>query len=217
MTDYREIRAAYDASTIVVYQAYNDAIADAAVEQQRFVPPFSMNRMTWTKPSFLWLMERSGWGTKSNQERIFAVRIARSGWDRALSLGVLTSFTPGVHATINDWRRQFATAAVHVQWDPERSIHGKKLEHRAIQVGISRTLIDDYVSDWIKEIIDLSPLTKKLRGLRKAGKHAEAKRLLPKERNYPVPAETANRLGVVATGSRTNLSPRERSGTKVKE
>ncbi|WP_141653813.1 DUF4291 family protein, partial [Erwinia billingiae] len=27
-------------------------------------PPFSMTRMTWIKPSFLWMMYRSGWGMK---------------------------------------------------------------------------------------------------------------------------------------------------------
>jgi hypothetical protein len=55
----REIRANYDAATIVVYQAYAPAIALPAVEAQRFVSPFSMNRMTWIKPSILWMMERS--------------------------------------------------------------------------------------------------------------------------------------------------------------
>ncbi|APA98970.1 RNA helicase [Nocardia seriolae] len=74
-----EIRADYDRDTIVVYQAYAPAIAEAAVAAQRFVPPFSTNRMTWIKPSFRWLMQRSGWGRKSGQERILAVRITRAG------------------------------------------------------------------------------------------------------------------------------------------
>lgn len=67
-TPYKQIRARFDAQTIVVYQAFNDAIADAALEAQRFVRPFSLNRMTWVKPSFLWMMERCGWATKPNQE-----------------------------------------------------------------------------------------------------------------------------------------------------
>ena len=40
MPAYHEIRADYDRETIVVYQAYNDAIADAALEAGRFVAPF---------------------------------------------------------------------------------------------------------------------------------------------------------------------------------
>ena len=198
MTEYREIRADFDRTSIVVYQAFNDAIAEAALAAQRLVPPFSLGRMTWIKPSLLWLMERSGWGTKSNQERILAVRITRAGWDRALAAGVLTSFDPGVHRSADAWRDEFAQAVVHVQWDPERSIHGKKLEHRSIQVGLSRSIVEEYVSQWTVSIADLTPLVTKLRQLRKAGKHSEAKRLLPPERVYAINPEAAKRLGVTA-------------------
>ena len=46
----REIRAIYDDRVVRVYQAYNPEIADAAVAAQRFVSPWSPNRMTWIKP-----------------------------------------------------------------------------------------------------------------------------------------------------------------------
>lgn len=196
MTAYRQIRASFDRTSIVVYQAYNDTIADATVEAQRFVTPFSFNRMTWIKPSFLWLMERSGWATKSNQTRILAVRIDRTSWEAALSQAVLTSFEPRVHRSVDEWRTQFETAPVHVQWDPERSIHGKKLEHRAIQVGIGRTLIKEYVSSWIQKIEDVTPLADKVRRMRLAGKHSAARRLLPRERGYSVPAEIGRQIGI---------------------
>jgi len=58
MNEY-EIRADYDSKSVIVYQAYSKAIGLAAVQNNHFVPPFSLNRMTWIKPSFLWLMERS--------------------------------------------------------------------------------------------------------------------------------------------------------------
>jgi hypothetical protein len=61
----RQIRAVYDTDTIRVYQAYSDVIADAALMNGFFVsPPFKMSRMTWIKPSFLWMMYRSGWAKK---------------------------------------------------------------------------------------------------------------------------------------------------------
>lgn len=72
----------------------------------------------------------------------------------------------------------------------------KKLEHRSIQVGLSRGVIEEYVSDWTREIRDLTPLAAKLRQLRAAGKHSEAKRLLPPARIYPVATATAERLGI---------------------
>ncbi len=40
MSSQRQIRADYDRDSIVLYQAYNDRIADAAVEAQTFVSPF---------------------------------------------------------------------------------------------------------------------------------------------------------------------------------
>ena len=81
-----EIRANYDRTSIVVYQAYSPAIGRPAVENGRFTEAFSRTRMTWIKPSFLWLMARSGWATKPGQEMILAVRITRTGWEEALSL-----------------------------------------------------------------------------------------------------------------------------------
>src|SRR5208283_5663658 len=86
-----EIRAHFDNQSIVVYQAYRKEIALPAVAEQHFVAPFSFNRMTWIKPSFLWLMERSNWGQKANQEHILGVRIRRTGWEEALGKAVLTS------------------------------------------------------------------------------------------------------------------------------
>ena len=129
-----EIRADHDATSIVVYQAYGPAIADAALRAGRFVAPFSRKRMTWIEPSLLRLMARSGWGRKANQERTLAVRITRVGWEEALSRGVLTSFSAGTHASREAWRTAFDRSSVHVRWDPERSLRGAKLPHRSIQV-----------------------------------------------------------------------------------
>lgn len=128
----REIRVDYDRDTIVIYQAYSPAIADAALAAGRFVPPFSVHRMTWVKPSLLWLMHRSNWGQKSGQERVLAVRMTRAGWEKVLSLAVLTSFEPGVFASPDEWAGQFAAARVHLQWDPERSLRGTGLPYYSI-------------------------------------------------------------------------------------
>jgi Domain of unknown function (DUF4291) len=50
-----EIRATFDRSTLVVYQAYSPEVAVPALAHQLFMPPFSMGRVTWIKPSFLWI------------------------------------------------------------------------------------------------------------------------------------------------------------------
>jgi hypothetical protein len=191
-----EIRADYDDRSIVVYQAYNEPIASAAVKAQKFVPPFSLNRMTWIKPSFLWMMERSNWGRKKDQERILAVRITRAGWAEALSQAVLTHPDSRVYPDGSDWERDSKGATVRVQWDPDRSLRGANLERRAIQVGLGRAITERYVEEWTLEIVDLTPKVRKMSDLLQAGKAKEAERLLPREKPYPVTADTARRLGM---------------------
>lgn len=198
MPAIREIRADFDRETIVIYQAYPPAIADAALAAGRFVPPFSTNRMTWIKPSFLWLMHRSNWGHKKGQERVLAVRMARAGWEKALAMAVPTSFEPDLFRTPGEWESAFREAPVHLQWDTERSLRGAGLPYLSIQIGLSRQVIREYVEEWVVGIEDRSPRVVKLRDLLRAGQADKAARFLPPERVYPVDAELARRL-LIAT------------------
>ena len=184
MLPQRQIRADYDDRTIVVYQAFSPAVADPALRANRFVPPFSVNRMTWIKPSFRWLMHRSNWAQKPGQTRILAVRVTREGWEEALSQAVLTTADPAA----------LANAAVHVQWDPERSLRGAALNHYSIQVGVGRKLIQTFVADWVVGLTDITAQARKIAALVRAGQAARAQRLLPPERLYPLPRPLANRL-----------------------
>ncbi|MFO0593695.1 MAG: DUF4291 domain-containing protein [Myxococcaceae bacterium] len=166
-----EIRARFDAHTVTVYQAYGHAIADAALGAQRFVAPFSYGRMTWVKPSFLWMMERCGWATKAQQERVLAVSVRREAFDELVRSAVPTS--------VSD-----SHAPVRVQWDPERSLRGGKLEVRSLQLGIGRELIRRYALDWTTAIEDVTPLVRRIDALRREGRWDHAARLLPAERVY---------------------------------
>ena len=150
--------------------------------------------MTWIKPSFLWLMHRSNWAQKCGQERVLCVRIKRSGWEKALSLAVLTSFNPGVFPNPDEWAEQLAAAQVHLQWDPERSLRGAGFPHDSIQVGLSRHIIREYVDDWVVGIEDYTTRVRKIYDLLQSGMAAKAKRQLPPERVYPVSAEVGQRL-----------------------
>jgi Domain of unknown function (DUF4291) len=117
----RQVRARFDETTLTVYQAYPASIADGAVAAGTFVPPFKIDRMTWIKPSFLWMMYRSGWATKPGQERVIAVSISRPGFEQALAEACLSHFDAAVHASHDDWLRAKEAGPVRVQWDPERS------------------------------------------------------------------------------------------------
>ncbi|HAW0383598.1 TPA: DUF4291 domain-containing protein [Escherichia coli] len=196
MADYFEIRADYNQHTITVYQAYNDAIADVAVRDGRFGAPFSFNRMTWIKSSFMWMMERSNWGLKKDQQHILAIRIKRTFFDTLLEQAVLTTPKAHVYPHAGIWETLFAQANVYVQWDPERSINGKKLEHRSLQLGISRNLISQFNEDAIVAIDDLTPLVRKCHNLLINGKTTQAKSFLPPEKIYPVSAAARKALGM---------------------
>lgn len=202
MVPYRQIRADFDRDSIVVYQAYSDRIAKPTLKAGRFVEPYSWNRMTWIKPSFLWMMARSNWGQKTGQANILAIRITRTGWERALAMGVLTCFDQAVHGNQTRWRNHFEDAKVHVQWDPERTIHGRKLENRSIQVGISRHVIREFTDDWILEILDMTPKVRKIRNCYLAGNHRKAKDQLPQERVYPLD-NSIRQLGILESNQTT--------------
>lgn len=186
MPAQHEIRADFDTRSIVVYQAYPASIAGPALTAQRFVAPFSFGRMTWIKPSFLWLMHRSNWARKPGQERILAVRISREGWEKALGRAVLTTSAP----------EAVDRAEVHVQWDPERSVRGAALNHYSIQVGVGRALVREFAEEWVVGITDLTPTAHRIAELVRSGRGDRAKALLPAERVYPVPAAIARRLAI---------------------
>ena len=186
MSAYHQIRALYDRDTITVYQAYNQQIVQLAVQQQKFVSPFSFHRMTWIKPSFLWLMKRSHWATKSNQNHILAIRIKRDFWEYLLKQSIHTDPILSAHKNGELWFESFENAKVHIQWDPERNLKGTKLEQRSIQIGMSRFLIQAFNNTAIHSIQDITPLVTKMAQFRRLGKYKHAEKLLPKQRIYPL-------------------------------
>lgn len=195
MSELRQMRAIFDAETVTVYQAYGPQIADPAVVAQRFVAPFSFTRATWIKPSFAWMMYRSGWATKPGQERVLAIRLRRSDWEAALDRAVLTSHHRQVHDDGKDWSRAVKAAPVRVQWDPERSLHGGDLPYRSIQVGLTRDVVGEY-NDWIVGIEDVTPLVRRVHDAVRAGRAAQVRKIAPVERVYPVQPGRFAHLGL---------------------
>jgi uncharacterized protein DUF4291 len=184
--------------TIVVYQAYGSPIADAALAAGTFVAPFKRERMTWIKPSFLWMMYRSGWGTKPDQERVLAIEMTRDGFEWALAHASLSHFDAAVHESAEAWEAEKRASPVRVQWDPERSLHLEPLPHRAIQIGLSGPAVTRYASEWIRGIREVTGLAGEIRTLVAARDLEAARALLPDERPYPLPEPIRVRLGASA-------------------
>ncbi|GHF09974.1 DUF4291 domain-containing protein [Streptomyces griseoluteus] len=191
----RQVRAAFDKGAVTVYQAYGEQIAEPALRAGTFVDPFRMTRMTWIKPSFLWMMYRCGWGTKPDQERVLALDITREGFEWALANACLSHFDRVRFATEADWREALRVSPVRVQWDPERDLRFNPLPHRAIQIGLSGSAVARYVGDWIVSVRDVTPLAHEVHAAVRAGDDEAARALLPVERPYPLPDELTARIG----------------------
>lgn len=186
--NYEEVRALYTKDFIRVYQAYNNSIADAAIKHNRFVsPPFKIERATWIKPSFCWMMYRAGWATKENQERILAIDITHEGFNWALEHACLSHFDPTKFTSPEEWAAKKKESPVVIQWDPERDIQLNKLDYRSLQVGLTAPVVHKYINEWIINIHDITGHCKEMHQLINNGKIDEAKSMLPEEKVYLPP------------------------------
>lgn len=181
----RQVRAAHTAATVTVYQAYSPALGLPAARDGRFPAAWKRERMTWIKPSFLWMMYRCGWATKADQETVLAVEISREGFDGALAQACLSHYVPDVHGDREAWKETLSRSPVRVQWDPERDPHLNPLPHRSLQLGLSGPASRAYADEWTVSIRDVTPLAREIHGLLRAGDTAAARDLLPVETPYP--------------------------------
>lgn len=192
---YRQVRAAHTEDTITVYQAYSSAIADPALAAGTFVPPFRTERMTWIKPSFLWMAYRCGWATKEGQERVLAVRITREGFHWALAHSCLSHYEPTIHASREQWSQRVHEQPVRIQWDPERGLRHEPLDHRAIQIGLRGEAVERYIGQWIVSIAEVTPVMRRIGELVASGRIDDATALLPDEPPYPLAEDVAALVG----------------------
>lgn len=190
----RHILAQFDENTVVVYQAYRPAIGLFAAEHGYFGGEFSLNRMSWIKPNFLWMMYRSQWGTKPGQEVILAVWLRRSAFDEILASAVHSNFVTAVYGSEKNWQQAVKNSAVRLQWDPDHHPSGAKLERRAIQLGLRGSALAGYAREWIVNIEDISEFVQQQRQYKEGDR---AQLLTPSETVYPViDPDVCQRLGL---------------------
>lgn len=70
------------------------------------------------------------------------------------------------------------------QWDPERDLHHRPLEHRAIQIGLSGEAVRLYTGEWIQRVTDVTPLAHRICALVQEEGLDEAMAALPIESAY---------------------------------
>jgi hypothetical protein len=182
----RHILAQFDDDSVVVYQAYRPAIGRYAAEHGHFGGEFSLARMSWVKPNFLWMMYRSGWGTKEGQEVVLAVRLRRAAFDQILALAVPSGYVRELYESREAWSQAVAGSSVRLQWDPDHSPSGGPLERRAIQLGLRGETLRRYAREWLLGVEDVSDLVAEQRERRHERDWAGL--LTPREEVYPAPS-----------------------------
>eukprot|EP00121_Abeoforma_whisleri_P016186 Awhi_evm1s14862 len=212
-SDVQIFHGEWDEEGVYFYQAYNDDIADWALQHQKFGgPSFNVTRMTWIKPSFGWVLYRSGYGKKHNQTRVLKIKLSHSSVAELLSKCTCTGG---------------GGANGRIQWDPARDMlrsddrkePNKMQKTRAIQIGIKGKISELYV-DSIVSIQDVSQLAHRVH---EAHKEKSLKKLkikmnellldLPNERAYMplcsndvlerlgmLPGETAKAMKAIGLG-----------------
>jgi hypothetical protein len=145
------------------------------------------------KPNFLWMMFRSGWGTKPDQEVTLALRLRRPFFDALLAEAVPSSWNPADYPTEADWQAAVAESAVRVQWDPDHHPGGAKLPRRATQLGLRGEALEAFGRRELVEVLDLSAFVAGQRAALGGGGTAAV--VTPRERVYtPADPAVARRL-----------------------
>jgi hypothetical protein len=154
------IMAQYDDEKIVVYQSYRKEIGDFAIKNQFFGGGFSLERMTWIKPNFLWMMYRNGWGRKEGQECVLGIHLKKDAFRKYLENAVYSSYNKKLGISREEWQDQVKESSVRLQWDPDHDPFGNKLERRAIQIGLRNEFIRSFAKDDIILIENISDFVK---------------------------------------------------------
>lgn len=189
----RKIYANFDEEGVYVYQAFKPSIVKMAVDLGTFGKGFGLERITWIKPSFAWILRRSEYASKHRMESIAKIKISHENWLEILRQSIETHWNEDVYEKEFDWQVALKNSDVIHQWDPERGLDGRRLERQAIQVGIRGNVIKKYVSDYILSVEDVTPLAKEIGRLSKLKQEISV--IVPEERVYPISKELFDKLG----------------------
>jgi hypothetical protein len=184
----RHLLAQFDAESVVVYQAYRPSIGRFAAENGYLGGDFSYTRMSWIKTNFLWMMYRSGWGTKKDQEITLGLRIRRTFFDELLSQAVESTWDRNRYPVEKEWQSAVARSNVRLQWDPDHNPGGGKLARRAIQLGLRGVALERFGREQLLEVLDLSEFVAEQRARLQAGRLTDL--ITPREQVY-LPADPA--------------------------
>ncbi len=111
----RQILANFDNEGIIIYQAFKPEIADEALHLGTFGKSFSS--------SFGWMLYRSGYATKPEQERILKIKITHEGFQTILAQAIPSSFDSNIFSSEDEWQKILKHSKVRYQWSQTGIYH----------------------------------------------------------------------------------------------
>jgi len=189
----KKVFAHFDDDGVFVYQAFRRATVTHAVLKGTFGKGFGLNRITWIKPSFAWMLQRSKYATKSRMDGIAKIKLSHEAWLYILGNSIQTQFDCQLFESETTWQDAQRKTDITHQWDPERDLIGRKLKRSAIQIGLRGEAIRQYVAKWIISVEDVTELATTI-GL--AGKsRSTVFPSVPVESEYPLEDNIRKKLG----------------------
>lgn len=161
----RPLRATFDASRVVVWQAHGAEIADHALAHGRFGGAgWRRDRLTGFRLSLPSLLARSDWGRAEGRERILAVSLSRDGFDALVHQAVLAENDPSVYPSAASWRLATRYANVTVAWHPDVDLGGVELPWQTPRFGVRDRAMERFsesivaIEDWTGHLSNPSTL-----------------------------------------------------------
>ncbi len=192
----RLVFANFDEEGIYVYQAFKPQTVEIAAKLGTFGKGFSLDRISWIKPSFAWTLRRTKYATKNRMQAIAKIKLSHQAFLEILEQSIESHWNTQVFPSEMEWKSQLDKSDVIHQWDPERDLVGRRLDRQAIQIGIRGVVIRKYVSDYIISVEDVTPLAHEIGRVAKA--RGNTFPAVPEEQVYPISDELFLKLGCVA-------------------
>jgi hypothetical protein len=187
------IHADFDDSGVYVYQAFKPQTVQIAAGLGTFGKGFGFDRISWIKPSFGWVLQRSEYATKHRMEGIARIKISHAGFLEMLNQSVEAHWNVALFPVEDAWKSALNQSDVIHQWDPERDMIGRRMEGQAIQIGLRGEILKRYVHEFILGVEDATRQARTVGTMKFSGKKQIKNPFA--EREYPVSEELFHQLG----------------------
>jgi hypothetical protein len=131
-------------------------------------------------------------GGEAGQEVVLAIHLKRSYFDSILANAYPSSNVFGLPDA--EWEEKIENTNVRLQWDPDHDPYGKKVERRAIQLGLRNEFLLPFKGDGLIEIENISDFVAEQRSIIESGNLD--KLVTPTERVYELSEQVKRSLTI---------------------